>query len=219
MGQFHGKLVDRIVPTARPVGHIHSAGLQWSLWLVLSLGVMALALWRMKVGNSVETLGQMPPMAFILAAFLGAAVAAWEAVVSSIPGRHTGKWFRAAQLSLLAALVLIPFLFFPAGIGGGGVLSSLRCGVDCMKLISLVGLLPWILLGWMLSRNAAFNPAWTGAWSGVSAFLLGAVTVQLHCPNWETGHMLVSHLLPVAVLVFPATFAGSFWFSRWKKKI
>jgi hypothetical protein len=43
------------------------------------------------------------------------------------------------------------------------------------------------------------------------------VAVQLHCPLWDYQHILVGHLLPVALLTIPAAVIGSFWFSRWGK--
>ncbi len=50
----------------------------------------------------------------------------------------------------------------------------------CFKAIFWIGVVPWILLGWQLSRNASFGAKRTGAWSGVSAFLLGSLVTLMH---------------------------------------
>jgi hypothetical protein len=85
-----------------------------------------------------------------------------------------------------------------------------------LKVLALGGP-PWLLLAWLLSRNASMSPARTGAWSGVAAFLVGTLGVQLGCPNTHPAHLIVAHLLPVAAAAGCASAAGKFWFSRWKR--
>ena len=217
MKQVHGELVDRIVSQNSPNTRAWPAGKQWLVWLGLSLVCMALFLGKMGVLNDFTLLShRMPPWAFLITAFLGSSLAAWEAISSSLPGRQTGKGYRLLSLVVLLALVFIPFIFFARGVEGLDLVTACRNGWGCIQGAVLAGLLPWIILGFMLSKNASFHPGWTGAWSGVSAFLLGTVTIQIHCPNWETGHMVFAHLLPVAFLTILTAFAGAFWFSRWK---
>ncbi len=218
MAQVHDKLVDRIVSNAPPVKPVTSVFAQWSIWLALSTGVMVLFLvnFHLQTGAD-QILGQMPPLAFLITAYLGAALAAWEAVASSVPGRQTGKGYKVLSLLVLGALIFVPFAFFYPSGAVFDVWGSFVNGMECVQRVCLVGLLPWIYLGRRLSRNASFSPAWTGAWSGVSAFLLGTVTVQLHCPSWDARHMVSAHLLPVLFLIFFTTFIGSYWFGRWRK--
>ncbi len=216
--QFHGSMVDQLVSQNGPVKKIWPAWAQWMAWLALSAGCMALLLLKMGILNNFEELRhQMPPMAFLFTAFLGAALAAWEAISSSLPGRQMGRGYRFLEVLVLLALLLIPFLFFVKGGEGLDIVTACRNGWGCIQGASFAGILPWILLGFILSKNASFHPGWTGAWSGVSAFLLGAITIQIHCPNWETGHMVFAHLLPVAFFTFLTTFAGAYWFSRWRQ--
>lgn len=218
MAQVHGNLVDRIVSDAPPVRPVSPVINQWLLWFALSLGVMGFFLMNFHLqDNAGKVFSQMPPLAFVLTAFIGAALAAWEAIASSVPGRQTGKAYRILAFLVLAVLVAFPFVFFyPAG-EKFDLVEAFMNGGECAQRVSLVGILPWALLGWMLSRNASFHAGWTGAWSGASAFLLGTVTVQLHCPSWDARHILAAHLLPVALITFLTTFVGSFWFSRWRK--
>jgi hypothetical protein len=178
---------------------------------------MVLALWLMKPASWEKSL-QPPAVAYLAALFLGAALAAWQAVASSIPGRKTGRAQAVLLVVFLAAVLGLPFLLFvPQGEEIFEIEDILKCGPDCFKAIALIGVLPWILLGWKLSRNAAFSAKWTGAWSGVSAFLLGSLVTLIHCGYWEAGHMVAVHLLTVAFFSFLATGVGAWWFSRWKK--
>ncbi|SRR5665213_245945 len=214
---FHHQLVEQMVHNAKPAGVLLRPTVQWILWLASSLMVMAFFWMRMGVQPDLSrVMNQMPPLLFIFSAFVGAALAAWEAVSSGIPGRQTGKFYRVLAILVLVALVSIPFLFF----AHADSLQWKRALVDdtgCVEGVSFSGLIPWIFMGWMLSRNASFNPLWTGVWSGVSAFLMGTITIQVHCPNWDMNHVLVAHLLPAAVGTIVVSLLGSFWFSQWKK--
>jgi hypothetical protein len=198
---LHRKIVDQIVADAAPARLLIRPWAQWLLWLGSSVIVMACFWMRMGVQNNLsQILQSMPPLAFILTAFAGASLAAWEAIASSV----------------LLALFCIPFIFFnhPAQLD---LVKSLQDGMGCAEGVSFSGLIPWIFIGWMLSRNASFRPIWTGLWSGVSAFLMGTITVQVHCPSWDMDHVLMAHILPAAVGTMLATLLGSFWFSSWKK--
>jgi len=214
---FHHQLVEQVVRDAKPAGMLLRPATQWFLWLGASLLVMAFFWMRMGVQSTLsQVMSQMPPFLFIFSAFAGSGLAAWEAISSSVPGRQTGRGYRVLAVLVLIALVSIPFLFFThtGPLQWGSALSD---DTGCVEGVSFSGLIPWIFMGWMLSRNASFNPWWTGLWSGVSAFLMGTITIQIHCPNWEMNHVLMAHLLPAAVGTIVVGLLGSFWFSRWKK--
>jgi hypothetical protein len=215
--EFHNQIVDQVVREAKPMGlHLRPA-VQWVLWLAASLLVMSFFWMRMGMqANVSQVMQQMPPLFFILFAFAGASLAAWEAIASSIPGRQTGKFYHALAVLVLIALVSIPFIFFahPSSLDFGKTLVN---GIGCAEGAVFSGLIPWIFMGWMISRNASFHPWWTGLWSGVSAFLMGTITIQIHCPSWDMDHVLMSHLLPAAVGTIAASLLGAFWFARWKK--
>jgi hypothetical protein len=51
----------------------------------------------------------------------------------------------------------------------------------------------------VLRRGAILSPIMTGAATGLLAGLAGATALEIHCPNLDASHILVSHL-GVAVL-------------------
>jgi hypothetical protein len=215
--KVHDDLVGKLVSDTRPVRRALAPGLQWAVWFLLSsvsVGSFLLALRPQDMG---QVLCHGPSLAFLLAAYLGSALAAWEAICSGLPGRQTSGAFRSIAVLVLVALFAMPFLFFTPTSGSVDLMECCASGWSCIQWCCAVGFLPWVALGVLLARNASLQPLWTGAWSGLSAFLLGTLTVQLHCPSWEAGHMVAAHLFPVALLTFPAALAGSFWFSRWRR--
>ena len=117
---------------------------------------------------------------------------------------------------IVIGLGIVSIFLFPPDVPAveGCILNN---GWD-FSLVFLVGLVPWSVLGFRLSKNAVFNPTITGAWSGLSAFLLATCTLYICCPCGSLGHMFVSHLLPVVAGTFLCALAGAFWFSRWEHK-
>ncbi len=51
----------------------------------------------------------------------------------------------------------------------------------------------------VLRRGAVLSPSMTGAATGLLAGLVGTSVLEIHCPNLDAWHILVSHL-GVAVL-------------------
>ena len=107
---LHRRLVDQIAADAAPARFLIRPWTQWLLWLGSSLVVMACFWMRIGVQNNLgQTLRSMPPLAFILTAFAGASLAAWEAIASSVPGRQTGKSYHTLAVLVILALFSIPF--------------------------------------------------------------------------------------------------------------
>jgi hypothetical protein len=214
LAQLHRDIVDRLVQEAGPVKCVPAAA-QWFSWLVLSLGAMTAVVLLLHSGSEFwKELVNPGSFLFILLTLGGASLAAWGAILSSLPGRCCKTW-RFPMAVVLVCLGVVPFFFFPlaTSIVDGCVLSK----VWDFYLVFLVGFIPWSVMGFRLSRNAAFHPVITGAWSGLSAFLLATCTLYICCPCGSIGHMFISHLLPVVVGTLFCALAGAFWFSRWEK--
>jgi hypothetical protein len=217
MTRFHQGLVNDLLSRVGPVKPIDSPWAQWGLWLFPACLLVSVALWVIKPTH-MDQVAQPASISYLLALFVGSALSAWQAVASSIPGRQTGRVQLTFLALVLAAVLVLPFVFFvPKGEEIFEMDDIVKCGPDCFKAIALIGVLPWILLGWRLSRNASFNVKWAGAWSGVSAFLLGSLVTLMHCGYWEAGHMVAVHLLAVAFFSFLTTWLGALWFSRWRR--
>ena len=105
---------------------------------------------------------------------------------------------------LLAAIAAIAgFLFFKysvsAAYGRTGVWPD-RAGFKCLRLGILMGALPLFaaLAAWR--HTDPLTPVATGAAFGAGAGLGSAVLVDLWCPVGYVPHLLLGHVLPIAVL-------------------
>jgi hypothetical protein len=212
------EIMDFLLKAMGPRRRSPSVPRQWLIWLILALA-MATGVTGLihPQADLIQRLKDPAASFFLLLAFSGSALAAWIGIASSMPGAEASPRLKFLMGGILLVLFAMPFLFFSR--------DTLQAVMDhgreshwfCVKSMVGTAFWPWIAVGWMVSRNASFHPGWTGAWLGLSAFLLGTGTVQLHCSHWECCHMLLNHLLPMVVFLFIPIWAGTYWFSRWAR--
>lgn len=219
MPDLQRRTAERLLAETRPVEPVGSVLRQWLLWLVLAgLGSgLAISILKPQEGLWGQLLA-LPNGSFLLLLFAGSALAAWNGIASSMPGEGPGKAAVTWMIAVLAALVAIPLFFFTPDHLREVLDHDTATGFFCFRTVVLVAIPSWVLLAWMVSRNAPVRPGLSGFWLGVSAFLLGTGTVQVHCTHWETGHVLVNHLLPLAVFIALPIWIGSYWLSKWERK-
>ncbi len=70
----------------------------------------------------------------------------------------------------------------------------------CIRAGTPIGVLAAVPFWLMLRRGAILSPGMTGAATGLLAGLVGTSVLEIHCPNLDAWHILVSHL-GVAMLV------------------
>jgi hypothetical protein len=216
--ESHRRLVEKLVADNKPTKPVPSVLQQWMIWLGFALLVVAFSLYL--IGPQFEIMERLTEPSsggFLLLAFVLSALAAWVGIASSMPDHRSHPAPRVITAFFVLFLFSMPILFFDRDTFSQVWANNMEDGWFCVRTVVLVAFPSWVILGWMASRNASFHPGWTGAWLGVSAFLLGTGTIQLHCAHWETCHMLVDHLLPMLVLIFLPIWIGGYWFSRWRK--
>lgn len=215
---FQRRVAEGLLAQSRPVQPVSSLFRQWLGWLALAVLGVAFSVTVLHPQPELwERLTVFPTGPFLALVFLASAVAAWLGIASSIPGEEPGPALKALMGALLLGLLAIPFfLFTPDHLED--VLDHNRISEwFCFRTVVVVAAPSWALLGWIAARNASFRPGWTGGWLAVSAFLLGTGSIQTHCQHWECWHVLVNHLMPMAVFIFVPILIGSHWFSRWNK--
>jgi hypothetical protein len=215
---FQRQAVERLLAQAKPVKTVPSVAHQWLLWMVLSTvaAVVGVAVLGPQPGLGMR-LSQLPSGGFLVLVFLGSALAAWAGIASSMPGSEPKSAQRSLMGAVLLLLLAMPFLFFTKDDLGAVWAHGMESGWFCFRTTLLIAAPAWVFLGWLVARNASFHPVWTAAWLSVSASLLGTGVVQVHCVHWESYHVVVDHLLPMAIFIFLPLWVGSYWFSRWRK--
>jgi hypothetical protein len=218
LSEAQRRLVEKLVADNKPVKPVPSVSQQWVVWLGFALMVVVVSLYLIGPQFEImERLTEPASVGFLLLAFVLSALTAWMGIASSMPDHRPHPAPRIVAALFVLFLFSMPFIFFDRDTLLQVWANNMEDGWFCVRTVLLVAFPSWVMLGWMVSRNASFHPGWTGAWLGVSAFLLGTGTIQVHCAHWETCHMLVDHLLPMLVLIFLPIWIGGYWFSRWRK--
>jgi hypothetical protein len=84
----------------------------------------------------------------------------------------------------------------------------------CFRVGMMFAIPTAILFGIVLWRGAALSPALTGATAGGLAGLAGLTVLEIHCPNMNVYHIVVSHLSVVLVCALAGFIFSSVTFSR-----
>jgi hypothetical protein len=160
------------------------AGFGGMFILVTAIGVYRLGALALAVMSPLQTgamLGELAVCAGLLA---------WSLVDQMAPASRHRISPRVLSVVIVIALALTMAILFQ-------VRNEQRFWAKswwCFKTGSSLGLLAaapfWILL----RRGAVLSPRTTGAATGLLAGLAGTSTLQIHCPNLDVWHILVSHL-------------------------
>jgi hypothetical protein len=173
----------------RPVRPLPAAWLL-TAQLVVVCAVMALAaaaplgLFGIAKMTELERCGVFAVLAILIL------IAAPELVRTMIPGSRrrlsSGALLATVVLSV-AAVLFVCFRDFHTA-------RFLHAGVVCLALGTLTALVTGLLAWFVLRRGFAVDAGSAGVARGTLAGLSGVTMLELHCPNFETAHLLVWHV-------------------------
>jgi hypothetical protein len=142
---------------------------------------------------------------------LGVIALAAGATWLALPPRRS--MLSPARGQLLAVAIGVPLLTF-----GWLSLWHLTPDVDpvhgwrCLALTALTAPWPFLLLAWLGRRLDPRHPALTGAAMGAAAGSWGGVMVELWCPRADWDHLLLGHVLPIALVALAGACYGAWRF-------
>ena len=192
------ELVVRLARDAAPVTPLRPPAVRLLGWLIVTVlfGVLGLALYGVRTDRA--TMATQP--GFVRDLVLGMLVmvaGGFAALVLAVPGReHWGvvRWTAVAGLAAWTTLV-----WTAVGESGQGF-TDMRHWPACAARILSVGLVPAVVLLSLVHRGASLRPSWSRALGVGAAAAGGALTIQLTCPIFDPGHVLLGHVGPVIVL-------------------
>ena len=182
------RIADSIVPSLRPVRPLPPAWRMTGALIAVCAAVsLAGALRVGLVGFDKMDLAQR------VAVFSGLAILVWAAaramVAEMIPGsRRTVAPVVLLAMSCVALAGLFALMFHDSSIE-----NFVSIGLNCL-LTGLLHAVPAALLSWLvLRRGFAMNSVAAGLLAGMLGGLAGVGMLELHCPNFETAHLVVWH--------------------------
>lgn len=192
------ELIDSLVINLRPVRPLRTLRV-YAACCGVQIVVAFVAAKIFGVGTeSLSRLGQPAYLAIVAALAVSSAAATFVAVRSAIPGR--GVRHASAVFLLLVPLLLATAVWLTSPWGGTwlGWVQLLADGKTCVGRITVVAALPWLASLLILRRLAPVREYATGMFIGLSAFLIGALAVQMACGVTDTYHLIFAHYLPTA---------------------
>lgn len=164
----------------------------------------AAAAWSASIMLSVDGVRIAPrPLWLVLATGIASALVSGAVLwIAATRGRNMlGHGAR----TLAAVVVGAPVLLLAWKIGltacAGGMSDAwpMRPGTRCLTVSSLSAVGPFLALLWARRRSVTDHARWTGAALGVAAGSVGWVVNDLRCQVGYWPHLLLGHLLPIAV--------------------
>ena len=212
---IHDALVRRLTADLRPVPRLWLPSARLAAWLVLALGVLALAAatgLRQDLGTQLHRPLYLVQIAALLAA---GGLAAATGLRAAVPGY--GGERRGAELALALAIFGAALLLGEPETSPLAPAVFIATGVRCALCVAMFGLLPWVVLFVAIGRAAPLDGRAVGRYAGAAAVLVGAAAVRLACPIDEPVHLITSHVAPVLLWTSLSAVLGDGWLVRWRR--
>jgi hypothetical protein len=178
----------------RPVRSLAPARYFFGVFAAIFVFIVALAVYRMGA-FAIAVMTPLQTAAILSALAVSIVLLVYSLVHQMVPGsRHRippSLLPIAITISLAVAMALL-FQFQHERHFWGSAWACIRAG-------SPIGVLAAVPFWLVLRRGAILSPSMTGAATGLLAGLVGTTVLEIHCPNLDVRHILVSHL-GVAIL-------------------
>jgi hypothetical protein len=184
-------------------------------WVALTVSLVWIA------GN-LATFGLRSDFAVLPGSYIAVQVVApyLLALVALLGALHPGRLGLGADLRMVVGLTLAGPATFAALAAVGPLLypdgfqnSSLGGCVGCLETTIFWAATPLVLGALTLRRAFVSGAGWRAALVGASCGLLAGGTINLHCPNADTVHVIVGHGIPMLV----TTLVGAIAMTRWAR--
>jgi hypothetical protein len=208
------ELIERLVAEARPVRPLVDPARRARWWTVAALTVAALGVACFGLRRDAADVWRSP-MLVTRVALLGTTL--WLAVATafrlSVPGGEPRAWARWWPLVALGALVALSVAEVLTGAVTGSMGSPLRSWM-CVRKVAFVGTLPAILAVVLIRRAVPLEPRWTALLGMLAAGAAGALASEMACSIDTPIHILLWHVLPIAVFAGVGALVGGWLWRR-----
>jgi hypothetical protein len=187
-------IADGMAADLRPVRPIAPAWYFLGAFAGIFVSIVALGVYRMEA-FAIAVMTPLQTSAILTALAISTGLLVYSLVQQMVPGsRHRipPKLLPVAIAIALTIAMAVLFQFQHERNFWASAWACIRAGTP----YGVVAAVPFWL---MLRRGAILSPGMTGAATGLLAGLVGTSVLEIHCPNLDAWHILVSHL-GVAIL-------------------
>jgi hypothetical protein len=188
------QIADKMATNLRPVRPMAPARYFFGALVSIFVFIVALGVYRMGA-FAIAVMTPLQTAAILTALAISTGSLAYSLVHQMVPGsRHRipPTLLPVAVMISLAISIAVLFQFQQERNFWGNAWGCIRAGTP-------IGALAAVPFWMVLRRGAILSPGLTGAATGLFAGLVGTSVLEIHCPNLNGWHILVSHL-GVAIL-------------------
>jgi hypothetical protein len=188
------QIAEGIATNLRPVRPVASARYLFGIFIVIFVSLVVLGVYLI----GAFALAVMTPLqaaAILSALAISTGLLAYSLVNQMVPGTRHRISPRVLPFVITISLMIAIAVLFRFSHERNFWLNSWAC-VRAGIPIGVLAAVPFWLV---LRRGAVLSPRITGAAAGLLAGLAGTTALEIHCPNLDAWHILLSHL-GVAIL-------------------
>ncbi len=189
-------LIEKLSSELRPVQPVESVAKRLLKWLGISILCISAGISLSGLREDWQLVFRSPVLLFQnVAILLGIITSAAAALLLSVPGNEKTK--ATKFLVIVPVVIWVLILMF-------GIFEEREfhpgMGVSCATDIFLFGILPGLLLFFLVRKGAALLRGYAGFLVLLASAGTGAWALQFTCHNDEPAHILLWHFFPMVVL-------------------
>ncbi len=213
------ELIRSLAEDATPVRRLPPWLTRTVAWLAFAVACgVAVVVWMGARRDLVDVL--LTP-AFALETLLLALTtftAAAGALILAVPGEERSAVVRWLPVTAAVAALLWVVGELVTVAAAGGAVGRFGPAWACVLKTVWVGLVPGIVLFAMVGRAAPLRAAWVGMLALLATSAVGVLGTNVICPVDRPLHVLLWHVLPMAVLAAIGAGLG-LWLLAWTRRI
>ena len=197
------KIAESLADNLRPVRPLAPARYFVGAFVGIFVSIVALSVYRLGA-FAIAVMTPLQTTAILSTLAIGTGLLVYSLVNQMVPGsRHRiSPALLAVGITILVAMVM-------------AVLFQVQQEENfwgnawvCIQAGTLVGALAAVPFWLVLRRGAILSPRMTGAAAGLLAGLAGTSMLEIHCPNLDAWHILLSHLGPAILCALAGLVIG-----------
>ena len=183
------QIAEGMATNLRPVRPVAPTPYFFGAFVGIFVSIVALGVYRMGA-FAIAVMTPLQTAAILNVLAISTGLLAYSLVHQMVPGSRHRIPPRLLPVGItisLAIAIAVLFQFQHERSFWGNALACIRAGTP----IGFMAAVPFWLV---LRRGAILSPGVTGAATGLLAGLVGTSVLEIHCPNLDARHILVSHL-------------------------
>jgi hypothetical protein len=183
------QIAEGIAINLRPVSPVAPAGYFFAAFSGIFVFIVALFVHRMGA-LAIAVMTPLETVAILTALAVSTGLLAYSLVHQMIPGSHYRISPRLLPVGIAVSLTIVIAVLFQFQ----HEQNFWGHAWPCIRVGTPIGVLVAVPFWLILRRGAILSPGMTGATTGLLAGLVGTSVLEIHCPNLDAWHILVSHL-------------------------